>query len=150
MNVKVFGHGSGFDPCKGANRVQNAKVKTMEITRHDGTTFSDERARCRWCKRWLSFDLIPGEAKRAEHRRFLADYYSDNPSEKCQKIAAKARAEHKALVEAPCWKCHSEAELGHPLKFATLLKVIDIGAGFTTNLCENCEVEIAVTLIKAD
>jgi hypothetical protein len=58
MKVKVYGHSQGFDHCKGGNRVQNAQVKTVVTTRHNGTKFSGPKANCRWCKRWVCFDIV--------------------------------------------------------------------------------------------
>lgn len=88
--------------------------------------------------------------KEAQRLRDIDDYYSENPSPEMQKRIAEVRATHTALVEAPCWLCHTEGELGHPPKLSVVLDVIRVGARFTTNLCETHEVDLAAKLIKAD
>lgn len=152
MNVKVYRHGIGFDTCKGASRRQNAKVKTMEITRHDGSKFSDERARCRWCKKWLGFDLIPGEAERVARHRNINNYYSANPSpdNPLVKQAAIQQAKTKALVEAPCWICHAKEMRDTPLPTARMVEVARIAADFSSNLCDPHEIELAAVLLHED
>jgi len=151
MRVKVYRHGIGFDTCKGASRVQNAKVKTMEVTRHDGSKLMAERARCRWCKKWMSFDLIPGEAERVARHRNIADLSSDNPSpdNPLVKQAAEQRSQVKALVEAPCWICHAEEDLGRPPDEVSVRKVLALAPPFVEQLCEHHAVELAASLMKS-